>query len=421
MGSARDYGHAVLIMEPPRAPDATGGSNGSAPGPGPAPRPHAHILNRFVTDQHIPRPESWYEDVHTAASAGHGKDSPAAQILYSEIAAAAESGFDFSARWFGDGANINTCETSHVVPVELNAMMHKVETDLSAIAGALAETAAQCASDATAALQGRRAAEELGGAERLEVGADGAIRMPTPAAPLYAPAPVPSLPRGGAHPHGVTPLCASLLRRYGNASVEAAPLTALPLLYSGLAGRFRFESTRYAEAADDRHEAIERLLWDEQAGRWRDLRISAEALPYAEPVGAPGTPHLVVNRCGVPVGRAVASRYAPRTDLQLGVNVHRGPVVSATDWLPLWSGSYCSRCDGSAAAARVQRVTASLNASGLVAIGGVASTMARTHEQWDHPNVRTVRCGVCDSRAARTLSLCRLHRALRVTSRSNTA
>lgn len=58
------------------------------------------VACRFVTDQHIPRPESYYEDVHTAASQGYHKDDPMAQILYSEIAAAAESGWDFTARYF---------------------------------------------------------------------------------------------------------------------------------------------------------------------------------------------------------------------------------------------------------------------------------------------------------------------------------
>lgn len=91
-----EYGHAVYVAAAP-----TEGQ----------PEPVTYVLNRYVTDQHIPRPESWVEDVGTAAAAGFGMMSPGAQILYSEIAAAAESGWDFTGRWFGDESNITTCDT----------------------------------------------------------------------------------------------------------------------------------------------------------------------------------------------------------------------------------------------------------------------------------------------------------------------
>ena len=134
---AGEYGHAVSIMG--AEVEVAGGSANGTGTSSSSRRRHTHILNRFVTDQHIPRPESWYEDVHvswrhlvtpvsdgtyaskcsgrkhhlapalwlasrsavqTAASQGHHKDDPMAQILYSEIAAAAESGMDFTARYF---------------------------------------------------------------------------------------------------------------------------------------------------------------------------------------------------------------------------------------------------------------------------------------------------------------------------------
>lgn len=98
-----------------------------------------HVLNRYVTDQHIPRPESFYEDKLTAIEAGFSPLEPEAQILYSEIAAAAESGWDFSARWFADKKTLATVQTSSVVPVDLNAMMFVMESDLAAFATTLAD------------------------------------------------------------------------------------------------------------------------------------------------------------------------------------------------------------------------------------------------------------------------------------------
>ena len=51
---------------------------------------------------------------------------------------AAESGWDFSSRWLADGASLASAQTSEVLPVDLNAIMYRVETNLQrlcAIAG----------------------------------------------------------------------------------------------------------------------------------------------------------------------------------------------------------------------------------------------------------------------------------------------
>jgi alpha,alpha-trehalase len=83
------YGHAVSIS-----------ANGQS-----------YSLNRYVTDQVTPRPESYAEDLHTAAAAGFNATDPGALLLFSQIAAAAESGWDFSARWFADYSSISLCDT----------------------------------------------------------------------------------------------------------------------------------------------------------------------------------------------------------------------------------------------------------------------------------------------------------------------
>lgn len=103
-----EYGHAVLINGPVNGSVVGSSSTSSAA----AAATTSYVLNRYVTAQLTPRPESWLEDVHTAAAAGFNVSDPGAQILYAEIAAGAETGWDFSARWFADGENITTSDTS---------------------------------------------------------------------------------------------------------------------------------------------------------------------------------------------------------------------------------------------------------------------------------------------------------------------
>lgn len=57
--------------------------------------PGGHVLNRYYTNINYPRPESWRED--TADAEGMSQEDKFK--LWSNIAAAAESGHDFSSRW----------------------------------------------------------------------------------------------------------------------------------------------------------------------------------------------------------------------------------------------------------------------------------------------------------------------------------
>lgn len=72
-----------------------------------------------------PRPESYSEDVDTAK---HLKDPEQKDIFYSELKAAAESGWDFSSRWFikesTDKGNLTNTHTRAIVPVDLNSILH---------------------------------------------------------------------------------------------------------------------------------------------------------------------------------------------------------------------------------------------------------------------------------------------------------
>ncbi|KAI9922421.1 hypothetical protein PsorP6_000917 [Peronosclerospora sorghi] len=85
------------------------------------------VLNRYVAHAGRPRPESYREDMSTASA----KQLVDKTMVYDEIIAAAESGWDFSSRWFGDYSTLTTIRTSRVIPVELNSILHRVELNLA--------------------------------------------------------------------------------------------------------------------------------------------------------------------------------------------------------------------------------------------------------------------------------------------------
>jgi alpha,alpha-trehalase len=55
--------------------------------------------------------------VETAANATGTSDpaDPAAAGLYRQLASGAESGWDYSSRWFGDGATLGSIRTTQVI------------------------------------------------------------------------------------------------------------------------------------------------------------------------------------------------------------------------------------------------------------------------------------------------------------------
>lgn len=81
------------------------------------------ILNRYWDDRDTPRPESWMDDVTTAKN---NPDRPATEI-YRDLRSAAASGWDFSSRWMDDPKKLGTIRTTSIVPVDLNALMFKME------------------------------------------------------------------------------------------------------------------------------------------------------------------------------------------------------------------------------------------------------------------------------------------------------
>jgi alpha,alpha-trehalase len=80
------------------------------------------VMNRYWDDAATPRPEGFKEDVEVAARSGRNK-----QEVYRNLRAGAESGIDFSSRWFSDKKNIITIQVVNMIPVDLNALLMHLE------------------------------------------------------------------------------------------------------------------------------------------------------------------------------------------------------------------------------------------------------------------------------------------------------
>lgn len=99
-------------------------------------------VSRYYADWVGPRPESHREDRDLAAMCrGTELDADDRQqdVLYRDIASAAESGWDFSSRWFADGRNLDSIQTTRVLPVDLNALLMLAEETASKLAAAVGD------------------------------------------------------------------------------------------------------------------------------------------------------------------------------------------------------------------------------------------------------------------------------------------
>ena len=87
--------------------------------------PDGNILNRYWDENDTPRPESFKEDVELAKEADDKK------IMYRNLRAGAESGWDFSSRWFKDGKDFSTIHTTEIIPVDLNCLLFHLEQTIA--------------------------------------------------------------------------------------------------------------------------------------------------------------------------------------------------------------------------------------------------------------------------------------------------
>ncbi len=84
------------------------------------------ILNRYWDEYDTPRPEAYKEDVELSHQS---KQKP--EELFRHLRAAAESGWDFSSRWFNDVKSFGTIHTTEIIPVDLNCLLLHLEQTLS--------------------------------------------------------------------------------------------------------------------------------------------------------------------------------------------------------------------------------------------------------------------------------------------------
>ncbi len=88
--------------------------------------PDGSHLNRYWDDRDTPREESWREDIHTATCS----DRPA-HVVYRDLRAGAESGWDFSSRWQDSPGDLSTIRTTSILPVDLNCLLYKLEITIA--------------------------------------------------------------------------------------------------------------------------------------------------------------------------------------------------------------------------------------------------------------------------------------------------
>ncbi|XP_070346283.1 trehalase isoform X5 [Equus asinus] len=90
----------------------------------------SYVLNRYYVPYGGPRPESYSKDAELADTLPEGDR----EDLFAELKAGAESGWDFSSRWFIGGPNpdlLSSTRTSKFVPVDLNAFLCQAEELMS--------------------------------------------------------------------------------------------------------------------------------------------------------------------------------------------------------------------------------------------------------------------------------------------------
>ncbi len=86
---------------------------------------HGYELNHYWGGATVPRQESFYEDYMLA------RQSKNPEMLYRHLHAAAESGWDFSSRWFADPHDLATIQTTDILPVDLNSLLYGLESTLA--------------------------------------------------------------------------------------------------------------------------------------------------------------------------------------------------------------------------------------------------------------------------------------------------
>ena len=146
--------------------------------------PDDSMLAHYGDARTTPRDESWREDVETAKASGR----PVTEVQ-NALRAGAESGWDFSSRWFADGRRRATIDTPHIVPADLNALLYGQERAIAAMSRSAGDTATAARFDALAAARAKAVERWLWDAKGARYGdfdtTRGALRRGLTAATAY--------------------------------------------------------------------------------------------------------------------------------------------------------------------------------------------------------------------------------------------
>ena len=85
------------------------------------------LLNRYWDQFDTPRDEAYARDIGIAAASPR----PANEV-YRDIRAGAESGWDYTSRWFADRQNMASIATTSILPCDLNAYLFGLEQAIAA-------------------------------------------------------------------------------------------------------------------------------------------------------------------------------------------------------------------------------------------------------------------------------------------------
>src|SRR5215213_6783636 len=88
--------------------------------------PDGSTLNKYYDRLDIPRQESYMADVEVAE-----RSTQPRTVIYRHLRSGAESGWDFSSRWFKDSKTLTTIQVTNYIPVDLNCLLYQLETTLA--------------------------------------------------------------------------------------------------------------------------------------------------------------------------------------------------------------------------------------------------------------------------------------------------
>jgi alpha,alpha-trehalase len=84
------------------------------------------FLNRYWDANDTPRPEAYREDMELSR---HSSQEPSQ--IFRHLRAGAESGWDYSSRWFAQPDQFATIQTTDLIPVDLNCLLYHLEQTIA--------------------------------------------------------------------------------------------------------------------------------------------------------------------------------------------------------------------------------------------------------------------------------------------------